>query len=335
MALDLGFFNQVLKASSAEAWSLIFNRAWELCSVPLSTGSPATEISLRDHAVADIDLFLATSGWELWKSYEQVVPLTSKRLVDWWQAQCGGKAVLILDALSLRECPWLLSQAEARGFAIHAAGVTAAELPADTTPFAKALGFAQRSALANNGAGNAHLLPTARTESTDISWRDCANLIGSEPSWVFWHHWPDNRLHEHNVPGRGLPSLAKEAETHLTNDDFWYFAERLATGRHVVITADHGYAASGNFPDSNKKQTEYLRETFKSGRWNDSAKQPGSWVPPLDLLLETRHGQHLFVNGRRKWKSAGGYPTLAHGGLSVLEVAVPWIELSFATQKGT
>jgi hypothetical protein len=34
------------------------------------------------------------------------------------------------------------------------------------------------------------------------------------------------------------------------------------------------------------------------------------------------------VNGRRKWKSAGGYPTLIHGGLSVLEVAVPFIELS-------
>ena len=31
---------------------------------------------------------------------------------------------------------------------------------------------------------------------------------------------------------------------------------------------------------------------------------------------------------RRKWKSQGGYPSLTHGGLSLLEIAVPFIELS-------
>ena len=52
------------------------------------------------------------------------------------------------------------------------------------------------------------------------------------------------------------------------------------------------------------------------------------WVPPVDVTLDTPHGRHAFVLGRRKWKSQGGYPTLAHGGLSLLEVAVPFIELS-------
>ena len=32
--------------------------------------------------------------------------------------------------------------------------------------------------------------------------------------------------------------------------------------------------------------------------------------------------------GRRKWKSQGGYPTLAHGGLSLLEVLTPWVEMT-------
>jgi len=32
--------------------------------------------------------------------------------------------------------------------------------------------------------------------------------------------------------------------------------------------------------------------------------------------------------GRKKWKSQGGYPTLTHGGLSLLEMAVPYLELS-------
>jgi len=35
-----------------------------------------------------------------------------------------------------------------------------------------------------------------------------------------------------------------------------------------------------------------------------------------------------FQRGRKKWKSQGGYPTLTHGGLSLLEMAVPYLELS-------
>ena len=31
--------------------------------------------------------------------------------------------------------------------------------------------------------------------------------------------------------------------------------------------------------------------------------------------------------GRWNWKSQGGYPTLAHGGLSLLEVLSPFVEI--------
>ena len=107
----------------------------------------------------------------------------------------------------------------------------------------------------------------------------------------------------------------------------------LTTGRRLVITADHGYAASGHFPDTaDPAQAQYLKDRFASGRWAKlSDLEPpdvGSWVPPLDLHLNTAHADATFALGRRKWKSQGGYPTLTHGGLSLLEVAVPFIELS-------
>ena len=62
---------------------------------------------------------------------------TADTLADWWTGQTGGRAVLILDALSLRELPWILYGAKERGYTVHGAKATAAELPADTTPFAK------------------------------------------------------------------------------------------------------------------------------------------------------------------------------------------------------
>ena len=330
MVLDLTTL-QVLQAKSPDdAWQTIFDYAWNICTPEIVGGKPDAEVTRRDRAVGDLDLFLSTSGWDLWASYETVVPRTSTALIQWWERQSSGRAVFILDALSLRESPWIIHGATERGFTVHDARATAAELPADTTPFAKALGFSQRSALGNNGAGSAHKLTGARTESTDIAWKDCADFIGSEPDWVFWHHWPDHRLHYHDEAGKGLSTLTREVREHLTSDDFWSLVERLATGRRIIITSDHGYAASGLFTDSSKEQTKYLKETFKSGRWNDDVHESGPFVPPIDLLIASRHGKHLFVNGRRKWKSAGGYPTLTHGGLSVLEVAVPWIELTKA-----
>lgn len=326
--LTLSSLQTLQSKSPDEAWQAIFDYTWSICTAEIPSGKPEAEIARRDRAIGDLDLFLATAGWDLWESFETVVPKTSASLIQWWQSQNNGKAVLILDAFSLREAPWIINGATERGFTVHNAHATGTELPADTTPFAKALGFSQRSSLSNNGAGFAHKLTAAHTETTDIAWKDCADLIGSEPNWVFWHHWPDHRLHYHDEPGKGLSTLTKEVIDHLKSDDFWALVDRLATGRRLIITSDHGYAASGLFPDSDREQTEYLKKRFKSGRWVDGDGQTGHWVPPIDLSLETKHGQHQFVIGRRKWRSAGGYPTLTHGGLSVLEVAVPFIELS-------
>ncbi|MFH1021781.1 MAG: hypothetical protein V1809_00155 [Planctomycetota bacterium] len=328
MALEYSILNQFQFQPSNEVWKKIFELAWDICSKPIPDGKSDAEISRRDRTVADIDLFLATAGWDLWKTYEKDVARTSEALVSWWNSQTDGRAILILDALSLRETPWLLQGAQKRGFTVRKAFATGAELPADTTPFAKSLGFSQRSALSNNGAGGAHKLSGARTESVDIAWKDCADLVGSEPRWVFWHHWPDHRLHDHDDPGKGLPTLTQEVRDNFARDDFWHLVERLATGRRLILTSDHGYAASGLFSDSTKEQTDYLKTAFKSGRVECSNAEPGPWVPPIDMSLETNHGKHLFVLGRRKWKCAGGYPTLIHGGLSVLEVAVPWIEIT-------
>ncbi|MGP1308581.1 MAG: hypothetical protein ACTS27_00095 [Phycisphaerales bacterium] len=153
-------------------------------------------------------------------------------------------------------------------------------------------------------------------------------MIGSQPDWVLWHEWPDKDVHDFADAGEGLRPLIAKAAEHLQGEAFWSLVDRLAHGRRLVITSDHGYAASELFPDAGNDHSEYMKKTYKSGRWTGSNAERAPWVPPIDLQLNTDHGSHLFVNGRRKWKSAGGYPTLTHGGLSVLEVAVPFIELS-------
>ena len=329
MALPLGLLRQIQDSEPAAAWEAITGYAWSTFCDPVSTDKAVADIVRRDKAIADVDLFLATAGWDLWQHWPKVVKTTANALVEWWEAREAGRAVLILDGMSLREVPWLLDGLYKRGYVVHEDRFTGAELPPDTTPFAKALGFGSRSSLYNNGAGNSHLLPGARTECLKVAWEDAAAQVTSEPCWVLWHEWPDNRIHELAEHGKGFSDLVGEVQQAMVSGGFWTLIERLTQGRRLVITSDHGYAVSGLFPDMTEPdQVQHMKDCFKAGRSapDDGADSP--WVPPVDLVLDTSHGRHRYVLGRRKWKVAGGHPTLSHGGLSVLEVLVPFIDVS-------
>ena len=319
----------VLSAAPAEAWSAIFTKLWDVFSAPLTIQQAERDVTERERKIGELELLLSGSAWELWRDYEQSVPRAAQSLIEFWNKTHGGKAVLILDALSLREVPWLLSEAKRRGYQIHQAAARGSELPSDTTSFAKALGFSQRSSLENNDAGLAHHLTGARTEALGAEWSSCVDWIKSAPAIALWHHWPDDRVHQLAEPGDGFQKLCREAAQTLTSDAFWKLIERMTEGRRLVITSDHGYAASGMFADvSDREQAAWLKSKFGSSRFVPGAGTQHHWTPPVSLCLATANGERQFALGRRKWRSTGGYPTLAHGGLSLLEVAVPFMEIS-------
>ena len=47
-------------------------------------------------------------------------------------------------------------------------------------------------------------------------------------------------------------------------------------------------------------------------------------MPPIVM---TKNDQHMVV-GQRKWKAQSGFPHICHGGMSLLEAVVPYMELS-------
>jgi hypothetical protein len=328
--MEKSLIADIHKLPAVEVWPKIFLALWELFAEPIRRDLADAKTVERDRSIKPLDDVLAGSAWDLWGDFETAAPKTSSALKEFWLQQTTPKAVLILDALSLREVPWILEGAKERGYTVHSAGATGSELPGDTTPFAKSLGFGQRASLQNNG-GKSISFPDAFTESTNVPWQDCASLIKADPNIIFWHHWPDERMHHLAEQGNGYALLAKEAAATLTGDEFWAFVGKLATGRRLVITADHGYSNPALFPDIHPAdQKEYLKLQFKSGRNRESKgeKIDQHWVPPLSQNLDTAHGNWNIVLGRKKWRSQGGYPSLAHGGLSLLEVAVPFIEMS-------
>jgi hypothetical protein len=157
---------------------------------------------------------------------------------------------------------------------------------------------------------------------------DAAAIVDAAPSWFFWHEWPDSSLHQGSGLGQGLENLSTECAEVLSGDDFWSFVARLAQGRDLVISSDHGYAASGLFTDAEEKANAFLKTQLKSGRSVEGDGEIGPFIPPMMLRHENSHGIHRLALGRWKWRSQGGYPTLTHGGMSLLEALVPWVELT-------
>ncbi|WP_242272081.1 hypothetical protein [Bacillus cereus group sp. BfR-BA-01310] len=317
----------IVADSDQEAWITIIEHAYEVFSIPF-VDSAIQEILHREKYVSDIETLLSGSCWDLWSSFEQVVPKSSELLIERWNQILNGKAVFIIDGMSLRELPFLLAQAEKRGYQVHQSRVSASSLPSETTFFARSLGFSQRSALENNQAGTRHLLQGAKTDCVNMHWEDCISIIDAEPNWVLWHTWFDDRIHEYNTPGKGIRELIAKSEKEFTSDSFWSLIDKLAQGRRVFITSDHGYASTGHFDNVFGEQASYLKETYKSQRFAKGGLKRENWIPPIDAEIKSMHGLHSYVLGRRKWRSSGGYPTLAHGGLSLMETLVPFIEIS-------
>ncbi len=68
MALPYDLLSKLQGCSPAEAWDSILKYAWDVCSKPIE-GAAHSEVTKRDRAIADVDHFIATAGWELWGEY--------------------------------------------------------------------------------------------------------------------------------------------------------------------------------------------------------------------------------------------------------------------------
>ncbi|MBP6702581.1 MAG: alkaline phosphatase [Vicinamibacteria bacterium] len=320
---------RLLGGEPKEAWAEVFSLLWKGLSAPVEAPDVAAEMIRRDKSFESLDILLSGAAWDLWLSFEESVESTADALAAWWDSASGGRAVLILDALSLRETPWILGEAAKRGYTVKSARPTASALPSDTTSFARALGLPQRSSLSAGSVPSLRLAGAA-TAFFEQPWRECADTLPNAPDVLAWHDWPDSLMHDLSGAGPGLRQLAEDARKVLVGDDFWHFVDRMATGRRLVITSDHGYAASGLFADvPDDAQKTYFQQTFGAERHSATpGAAPSHWLPPVDLHLQTARGPHRFALGRRGWRVQSGRKNLSHGGLSVLETAVPFIELT-------
>src|SRR5262249_214569 len=134
----------VAQADPAAAWKGI-------CEGLREIAIQATKAGALDKATVIPDRLLANTAWILWDDFQHHAPTAVDELKRFWvPAGVSGPAVLILDGLSLRELPMVLTAAKERGLSATRAEALGSQVPSDTDSFAAALGLAGRSKLSNN-----------------------------------------------------------------------------------------------------------------------------------------------------------------------------------------
>jgi hypothetical protein len=319
--------------SAADIWTSIFTKLGETAAA-----TPNPTLLHRETIVPD--RLLAESAWDLWQSFPSTAPKATDSLREFWSAPSSttGTAVLILDALSLRELPLILNAGQKRGIKSITFSVRGSEVPTETNRFAAALGLPGRSRLANNQPPQSFIFsgPDVYTDVLDSPFADCIARIPAKPRLFIWHEWPDNPLiHEQSEATDGESIVAAEIKKTLSSDDFWNFINTLRQGRRLLITGDHGYAASGEFSSAIKDEDSIRLFAGQFGAMRAIREDPAHpWprrdLPPRVLSFPVGNGNWLVVVGQRKWTVRGGFPKLCHYGLSLLEAAVPVIEFPAA-----
>jgi hypothetical protein len=278
-----------------------------------------------EEAVYDLEELIATGAQEIWG--ELAADSRSAPAIKTWLGLDAplplpqARAAVVFDGLSLRELPLMLSLAEDSGFRVKSAGAVATCLPTETMDFVEQrvlgtrLGPSQlpgRTELAEHNLEAFYLEhPTSRYSPTEGR------------SVLLWSTYPDRLFSD---DGARTEALFSNFHRNYIPTIWKNSVQTIPRGLPIVVTSDHGYIFLGaSFETTRASEAPSLlgQSRFKEFAPDESFPQ---WNPDLQLLSERRVA---LLRGRMRTRPQGASSRklYQHGGFSLMEVLVPWIEL--------
>ncbi len=278
-----------------------------------------------EEAVYGLEELIATGAQEIWG--ELAAESRSGPAIKTWLGLDAPlplpqpRAAVVFDGLSLREFPLMLKLAEDSGFRVKSAGAVATCLPTETMDFVEQrvlgprLGPSQlpgRTELAEHNVEAFYLEhPTSRYSPTEGR------------SVLLWSTYPDRLFSDDaartealfaNFHRNYIPTIWKNS------------VQTIPRGLPIVVTSDHGYIFLGaSFETTRASEAPSLlgQSRFKEFAPDEPFPQ---WNPDLQLFPERRVA---LLRGRMRTRPSGASSRklYQHGGFSLMEVLVPWIEL--------
>lgn len=234
------------------------------------------------------------------------------------------RAVVVFDGLSLREIPMVLNLAEKSGLKIIKTEASHAALPSET------MDYIERELPCGRIAPSQ--LPTRKElkgrgiQATHISnYAQPAHLTEQESALLVWSSFPDLTYTD-----SGAKFESHFENIHTMFQSAWInTVQRIKGKKRITVTSDHGYVFFGtglDFPRT-PSQLKELNQYFGNERsvCLEEKKDP----PKTDDILVDPARKVAVIKGRVRSRSTGEGATriYKHGGLSLMEMLTPWIEM--------
>ena len=276
-------------------------------------------------AVCRLEELIATGAQEIWD--ELAADTGRSPTIKSWLALDAPlslsqpRAAVVFDGLSLREMPLLLKLAEESGFKVKTRDLIATSLPTETFDYVEQrvlgsrIGPSQlpgRNELTEKGVKAFYLdQPTSR------------HTFPIGPSLLIWSTYPDRLFTDDSARSEAL--FGNFHRNYVPT--IWKYAlQDIPRGLPIVVTSDHGYIffGAGMEADRCSEAPELL------GQARNKQFAPGQPLPPWNTDLQVLPSSRTaMLRGRLRARPSGtsSRKLYQHGGFSLMEVLVPWIEL--------
>lgn len=231
------------------------------------------------------------------------------------------QAVVVFDGMSVREIPMALHLAEESGLGISNVSVSLAALPSETMDFV-AREFPCGRIAPSQLPNRKELKERNITALYSGSHTQPIQTADEQNALLVWSAFPDVTYRDSGA----------RFENHFENihamfETAWmHTVQRVQNKKKIIVTSDHGYIFLGSgmdFPRSSKELNSY----FGNERHRSLEQKPE--VPSSEDVFVDESRQVAVLKGRIKTRSTGeaGRKLYKHGGLSLMEMLTPWIEL--------
>lgn len=276
-------------------------------------------------AVCHLEKLIAAGAPRLWDELE-AVSLAAPTLADWLGISAplpnpSPKAAVVFDGLSLRELPMLLAHAASSGFRVKESRVVAACLPSETQDFIEQRLLGKPTS------------PSALPRRREFTEKNIEAFYFGQPNsrdhfpagrnLLVWSHYPDGLFFDDSARSETLfGTFGSLIET------IWkYTVQSIPAGMPIVVTSDHGYVFFGAGGEAEPLQSD-AGARLEQSRWRKfPADVPfPAWHPDLQLVPSMRLA---MARGRIRTRKPGpsSNSLYQHGGFSLMEILVPWLEL--------
>jgi hypothetical protein len=233
-------------------------------------------------------------------------------------------AVVVFDGLSIREAPMILTLADKSGLPVSSIATSHAAIPSET------MNFIERELPCG------HIAPSQLQTRKELKEKGIVAIYSNDITQPLSGKYDDSPLLVwSSFPDVTYKDSGARFESHFENihtlfETAWMNIVQAIKGKQrIIITSDHGYIFFGTGMDFPRSSSEMKGLNAYFGNERNVSLEEKPDTPVNDDIYISESQKVAMIKGRVRTKSTGdaARKLYKHGGLSLMEMITPWIEL--------